>query len=185
MKKTLLKIFCVLVIAFVFFFGTNAVVHTTSKNEFCSVCHEWMKPMVQAYAKDVHGGANKFGVSAQCVDCHLPQDSYVKYVFQKAINGASEISHMVFNDAKDAKWQENRANREKFVYNSGCVKCHTNILELNSTNQNMLDMHKIYIEKNNLKKDSVSCVSCHKTVGHKNLGKVLFEIKNPPVGDWE
>lgn len=183
--KKVLNVFWVLIIAFVFFFGANEVVHRTSKNEFCAVCHEWMDPMVSTYMNDTHGGINKYGLKADCVDCHLPQDSHFKYVFQKAINGFNEITHMINNDAKDAPWQENRKNRTKFVYNSGCISCHATILDMNSTNQNMNDMHALYVKNNNIKKDSMSCVSCHKTVGHRDLGKVLFEIKNPPVGNWD
>ena len=41
------------------------------------------------------------------------------------------------------------------------------------------------VSKTKDKKDKLSCVSCHKTVGHKNLGKILYEIKNPPVGNWD
>ncbi|MBR8465068.1 NapC/NirT family cytochrome c [Campylobacter sp. faydin G-140] len=184
MKKTLLKICFLLVFAFIVFFGGNTLIHSTGDDKFCVSCHEWMDPFVKTYQKSTHGGTNKIGFKAKCVDCHLPHDSYIKYVFQKALNGASEVTHMAFNDAKDANWQENRKNRDKFVYNSGCLSCHKTILDINSTNKNIDDMHKIYIDFKDSKTDKVSCVSCHKNVGHKELGKTLYEIKNPPVGEW-
>ncbi|CUU88367.1 NapC/NirT family cytochrome c [Campylobacter hyointestinalis] len=100
------------------------------------------------------------------------------------MNGISEATHMVFNDAKDMDWQGNRKNREKFVYDSCCISCHQTILDINSSNQNINDMHKLYAVSIQNKDKKLSCVSCHKTVGHKNLGKILYEIKHPPVGDW-
>jgi len=155
----------------------------TSTDKFCDVCHE-MDPMVIAYQDDVHSGKGKTGVKAKCVDCHLPHDSYISYVFQKGLNGFNEVTHMMFNDADKMDWQAHRQNRTKFVYDSGCISCHERILDVNSTNANINDMHKIYADFKD-KKDKLSCVSCHKTVGHKNLGKILYEIKNPPVGNWD
>ncbi|MGB2551691.1 NapC/NirT family cytochrome c [Campylobacter sp. RM15925] len=184
MKKTFITL-GLLAFAFVVFFGGNALVHSTSDDKFCTVCHEWMDPMVATYQKSVHGGANSHGVKVKCVDCHLPHDSYIGYIFQKAANGVSEVSYMLFNDAKDYDWQENRKKREKFVYDSGCLSCHQTILDINSTNKNINDMHAAYTKLKNEQADKVGCVTCHKTVGHKDLGKVLYEIKHPPVGNWD
>lgn len=181
--KKLKLILMLAVFAFVVFFGGNSLIHATSDDKFCSSCHEWMDPMVKTYSQDKHGGTNKHGLKARCVDCHLPHDTYIGYVFQKSINGVREITHMIFNDAHKMDWEANRKNREKFVYDSGCLSCHENILDINSTNQNINDMHAKYSEFKNTQ--NISCVSCHKTVGHKNLGKILYEIKNPPVGNWE
>lgn len=180
MKKNLL----ILVVLFALFFGANAIIHATSDDKFCSSCHEWMDTFVSTYHKDTHGGANKNGVKASCVSCHLPHDSYVKYVFTKAKNGVSEVAVMLTSKAENANWQENRKNRENFVYDSGCLDCHKTILDINQTNKNIDDMHAIYVKFKDDKTQKLSCVSCHKNVGHKELGKVLYEIKNPPVGNW-
>ncbi|AQW81437.1 NapC/NirT cytochrome c family protein [Campylobacter pinnipediorum subsp. caledonicus] len=184
MKNILLKICFALVFAFVVFFGGNALVHSTQEDTFCVVCHEWMDPFVDTYAHSSHGGANKNGFKAKCVECHLPHDNHVKYIFQKALNGFNEVTHMAFNDAKDAKWQENRKNRSKFVFDTGCLSCHKTILDINSTNQNIKDMHNLYVKFKNDPKEKLDCVTCHKNVGHKELGKTLYELKHPPVGAW-
>lgn len=185
MKKILIKICLLVIFVFVVFFGGSAIVNNTGDDKFCTLCHEWMDPMVKTYQNSTHGGANKNGVKVKCVDCHLPHDSYIAYVFKKGLNGIDEVTHMMFNDAKNMNWQENRKNRAKFVYDSGCVSCHEKILDINQTNQNINDMHKIYASFKAQNADKISCVSCHKNVGHKDLGKVLYEIKNPPVGEWE
>ncbi|CZE46282.1 cytochrome c3 family protein [Campylobacter geochelonis] len=184
MEKITIQICLLLVFAFVVFFGGSALVHHTQEDKFCSVCHEWMDPMVSAYHNDVHGGASKHGFKAKCVDCHLPHDGYVGYIFKKAANGASEVTYMLFNDAKDKAWQENRKNRDKFTYDSGCLSCHKTILDINSSNQNIDDMHALYAKFKDNSTQKMNCVTCHKNVGHKNLGKILYEIKHPPVGDW-
>lgn len=185
MKNLTLKICFLLVFAFVVFFGGNALVHSTSDDKFCTLCHEWMDPMVATYQKSVHGGANKNGFKAKCVECHLPHDSYVGYIFKKAANGFNEVAHMAFNDAKDQDWQAHRQKREKFVYDSGCLSCHQAVLDINSTNQNITDMHALYAKFKDASQNKLSCVSCHKTVGHKELGKTLYEIKHPPIGNWD
>ncbi|WP_169753585.1 cytochrome c3 family protein [Campylobacter mucosalis] len=182
--KNLVKICLLLAFAFVVFFGGNALVHSTSDDKFCTICHEWMDPMVTTYHGSVHGGANKNGFKAKCVDCHLPHDSYIGYVFKKAANGVSEVAYMLTNDAKDYDWLNNRKNREKFVYDSGCLSCHERILDINSSNKNIDDMHALYVKFKDASVNKLSCVSCHKNVGHKNLGKTLYEIKHPPVGKW-
>lgn len=86
----------------------------------------------------------KYDFKAKCVDCHLPHDSYIGYVFKKASNGISEVTHMMTHDAKNQPWIENRKNRAKFVYDSGCLSCHKTILDKNSSNANITDMHALY-----------------------------------------
>lgn len=184
MKKLIIKVIFACIFAFVIFFGGHYTMKATSDDKFCVVCHEWMDPMVKSYTQSVHGGANAVGFKADCTSCHLPHDSYVKYVFKKGFNGVSEFAYMLFNDANNFDWQNNRKNREKFVYDSGCMSCHQKILDINSTNQNITDMHNLYLNQHDENK-KLFCVSCHKSVGHKNLGKILYEIKNPPVNDWD
>ena len=155
---------------------TSAGLSFSGSPAFCGQCHA-MKMEKATFMESSHR-------ERECVDCHLPHDSYISYVFQKGLNGFNEVTHMMFNDADKMDWQAHRQNRTKFVYDSGCISCHERILDVNSTNANINDMHKIYTDFKD-KKDKLSCVSCHKTVGHKNLGKILYEIKNPPVGNWD
>jgi len=58
------------------------------------------------------------------------------------------------------------------------------ILDKNSSNANITDMHALYSKFKDDVKNKLDCVSCHKNVGHNNLGKTLYEIKHPPVGNW-
>lgn len=184
MKNVILKIILACVFAFVIFFGGNYAMKATGDDKFCVLCHEWMDPFVASYSQSIHGGANKIGFKASCVSCHLPHDSYIKYVFKKGLNGIVEGAVMMFSDADKKDWQNNRKNRQNFVYDSGCMSCHQQILDINSSNRNINDMHDLYANSQS-KAEKLHCVSCHKNIGHKNLGKILYEIKNPPVGNWE
>lgn len=168
----------------VVFSGHKAVV-LTSGDKFCVVCHGWMDPMVDTYKNDIHSGVSRSGIKAECVDCHLPHENIASYLFQKGINGVSEVTHMILNDPKEHNWQEHRKSRESFVYDSGCLSCHSKILETKNTNESVNKMHSLYKEFANKDSKKLSCVSCHKFVGHKNLGKTLHDIKHIDVGEWE
>ena len=106
--------------------------------------------------------------------CHM------KATWAIYFNGISEVTYMLTHDAKDQPWQENRKKRAKFIYDSGCLSCH----KTNSSNANITDMHAIYSKFKDDTKNKLDCVSCHKNVGHNDLGKILYKIKHPPVGNW-
>lgn len=177
--KFLFTLIAILAFASLSFFAGHYLIEKTSDEKFCSKCHEWMSVAVKSYNTSIHGGNNKMGLKAKCADCHLPHDSMVSYIFQKAYNGIKEGTHMLFNDAKDKDWLANRENRQNYVYDSGCLKCHSNILNIVSKNALANDMHNQYKDKSK----NLACVSCHKNVGHEDLGKILYEIKNPPLKD--
>ncbi len=184
MKKILIISGAFLLGAFIFSLIGHEAIKMTSNDKFCGSCHEWMEPMVETYKKDIHGGHNKMGVKADCVSCHLPHDNLASYLVRKGINGVKEVSVMMFNDPKEMNWMENRKRREEYVYDSGCLSCHKDITSTKLGNPKAIKLHKEY--KNALgTSEAQKCVSCHKNVGHDDLGKVLYEIKNPPVGEWD
>lgn len=176
----------IIIVAFVSFFGGNYLVTKTSDDKFCVSCHEWMDPMTNAYHNSNHGGNSSLGVKAKCAECHLPHDdSKIAYMFKKAANGISEVTYMLFHDAKSMDWEKNRQRRDEYVFDSGCLNCHTNIGKEPSKSQNVKQMHAKWLEfKDSKGSEKLSCVSCHKNVGHEGLGKILYERKNPPVGVW-
>jgi hypothetical protein len=54
-------------------------VETTDTDEFCASCHV-MKPFRTIWKDAVHGGKNRHGFAAQCVDCHLPHGNFIEYL---------------------------------------------------------------------------------------------------------
>ncbi|EBK0028686.1 NapC/NirT family cytochrome c [Salmonella enterica] len=141
------------------------VVKSTGNDEFCRACHE-MQPMVKTYQQDTHGGNNPHGFSAECVDCHLPHTSTVGYLLSKGVQGTNDVITKTFTDTSDINWLENRKKRESYVYDSGCLECHNQLLDkTKADNPKSLEMHKLYKDMSN-KNPVLKCVSCHVTVGH-------------------
>lgn len=156
-----------LVLSLVTYYG----LHKTSDQKFCIICHE-MDPMVVAYRKDVHGGAGKLGASAKCVDCHLPHDNILKYIYTKARNGVVEGSIHLFGDPSKINWIEKRAHRESFVFDDGCLECHGNLLSTQTSSKQAQKMHTHYQSLKGTDKE-IHCASCHIDAGHQNMRNIL------------
>lgn len=176
MKKTIIIIFVGIVIGLILSLGTYKGVKETSGDKFCILCHS-MEPMVEVYSKDIHGGNNQAGIKAKCVTCHLPQDTLTSYLYTKAKNGLVEVVITAFGEPEKIDWYEKRKHRTSFVYDSGCLSCHTKILEkTEAKNPKQLEMHKHYTLKAQTDKP-LNCVSCHVSSGHEGLRSKLNELK--------
>ncbi|AQW85444.1 cytochrome C [Campylobacter pinnipediorum subsp. caledonicus] len=149
------------------YYGLSA----TSDEKFCVVCHE-MDPIVIAYSKDIHSGIGKTGVKAKCVDCHLPHDNIINYIYAKARNGVVEGAIHFFGDAENINWHENRKHRKNFVFDDGCLNCHTNIYDNKLISAKAHEMHDHYKSLLNTDK-KLGCASCHVEVGHTGLQNML------------
>lgn len=168
MKRTHLIILFVIVAGLV---GTGIslvgaeVVNRTGNDEFCGSCHV-MEPMVVTFRQDTHGGNNRYGFKAQCVDCHLPHSSTVGYLFEKGKLGAHDFIVNFATDTSKIDWIALRERREEFVYDSGCLSCHTQLLNrVSASNPKSLEMHQHYQQLQQTDQP-IACVSCHVTVGH-------------------
>ncbi len=162
-----------LVIAYIIVYA----VKLTGGAQFCKSCHP-MQPMYKAYSKDTHGGWGKSGFVAHCTECHLPHDSTIGYLIKKVQVGLHDFKVMVFGDPDKINWHEKREHRRHFVYDSGCLHCHENLLAATMKKKKAFIAHKAYfsgklIVRIGHEKDKAKCVDCHKHVGHKDLGKYL------------
>ncbi len=149
----------------------------TGGKQFCKSCHV-MVPMYKAYSKDVHGGWGDSGFVAKCVDCHLDHSSKIRYLIHKAQVGWHDFEVYVFHDPDAIDWHEKREHRRRYVYDTGCLSCHKNLLAATQKDKRAFIAHKAYfsgklIVKIGEKKDKAVCVDCHKHVGHKDLEKYL------------
>ncbi len=54
---------------------------------FCGTCHS-MKEVTATFAQSTHS-------KLECVDCHLPHDSMVMYLFEKGRTGMNDVYHEV------------------------------------------------------------------------------------------
>ncbi len=175
-----------LVIGLVISFITVVAVKETSDVNFCSSCHS-MKPMAEAYRNSVHGGYGASGVMAKCADCHLPHTSTMGYLVQKAKTGMWDVWVESTHDTSKIDWHEKRENRREWVYDSGCLHCHENLLRGTRPNKKAFLAHKAYFSKKLVVKgehgnDTAKCVDCHKHVGHYELEK---HLPDAPADDTE
>lgn len=155
-------------------YATYAGLKATSDEKFCVVCHE-MTPMAIAYKRDVHGGAGKTGIRVECVDCHLPHDNLINYIYTKARNGVVEGYKHFFSDdfnITSPYWLENMKHRSRYVFDDGCLKCHSNYLKNEQISSQGLKMHEHYANLLNTDK-KIGCASCHFEVGHNGLKSIL------------
>jgi cytochrome c-type protein NapC len=165
MKKIIFLLSFGIVFGLVLSLGIAEMISRTGDRAFCASCHT-MEPVALSYAEDIHGGNNKRGFSAECVDCHLPHDNVAHFVIMKAIDGTRDaLGEMFLSDSYD--WIGNLENRIEFTYPSGCVKCH-------DLSVIRYDIPKAFLAHRDFLSGKVaSCVKCHEHVGHKNIQDFL------------
>lgn len=171
LRKTLKILIPVAVIAplvvIVSWGATEFMVEQTGSKEFCTSCHS-MVPMGAAFEADVHGGANNVGFKAQCIDCHVPHDNPFAYLWGKATSGSHDVWAEMTYDLEAIDWKAKRKHPERFVYDSGCLRCHGNLERATMADVKAFVAHKPYF----LGKTIQTCANCH-TVGHRNLSKYI------------
>ena len=137
-------------------------VHYTSTNEFCASCH--VHPHADATWKlSVHHNTRS-GISVNCVDCHLPpEDKQVKFLTRKAYHGFHDFYVYITTNTDEIDWTEKRSMEaaQRFVYEDGCLKCHTNLFP-STLNELGCQSHLKYIRN----PEKTSCLQCHLNVGH-------------------
>ena len=77
-----------------------------------------------------------------------------------------------FKDPEAIDWHKNREKREHFVFDNGCVSCHTNLVDNKLTSAQAQKMHAHYQSLLNTDKQ-LTCASCHAEVGHSGLNNML------------
>jgi len=143
--------------------GAEHLFRATSGEAFCASCHT-MQPFAATYRRDVHGGQNPLGIAAQCTDCHLPHSSPERYLVAKARFGLHDAWAEMTYDLEAIDWQAHRAERERYVFDSGCLQCHSALAEVRGNSRGFV-AHRPYF----LDETAKQCVSCHPHVGHRDL----------------
>jgi cytochrome c-type protein NapC len=161
-------VIAIIILPFISWLITDESITATSDAQFCVSCHS-MEPFEKAHEADVHGGQNDHGVRATCAQCHLPHDSSFNYMYTKARTGLHDLYVERLGDPENIDWQAKRAHREEWVYDSGCLTCHTNLQEATMATNDALIAHKAYF----LGTTEDQCVTCHEHVGHYELSKYI------------
>ncbi|NKQ36072.1 MAG: cytochrome C [Chloroflexi bacterium] len=162
-----------IVLPFISWLITDESITATSDAQFCVTCHS-MGPFEKSHTADVHGGANDHGIRATCAQCHLPHDNSFNYLYTKAETGIHDLWVENFGDPENIDWAAKHEYREEFVYDSGCLTCHTNLEKATMASNKALIAHKPYF----LGTTDDKCVTCHENVGHTDLNKYLSEAKD-------
>jgi len=147
---------------------TDVVMHETGDEAFCRTCHA-MRPMADAYREDVHGGAGEQGIQALCTDCHAPHDNPLNHVWAKMRFGTHSIWAQLTYDLDEIDWEAKREERERLVFDSGCLHCHSDLERASKKDSSTFIAHRPYFQG----RTSKQCVTCHERVGHKNLSAHL------------
>lgn len=171
MLKWILGIILILIILPAVVIGswlvTQGALEATGDEAFCGTCHT-MTPFVETYREDAHGGNNAQGFVAACTDCHLPHDSNWSYLTEKARSGLHDVwgqfTHRIGLNKID--WEAKLEDRERFVFDSGCLHCHA---DLDREDNPHYRMHSRYFAE----PSKLRCVTCHRSVGHHDLKEVL------------
>lgn len=152
------------ILPFLSWIVTDEGITATSDAKFCVNCHS-MEPFEKAHNADIHGGNNAHGVRATCAQCHLPHDSSFNYLYTKSETGLHDLWVENFGDPENIDWQAKRDHREEYVYDSGCLTCHTNLEKATMSTNDALIAHRAYFRG----ETDEQCVSCHEHVGHHEI----------------
>ncbi|NLS11949.1 cytochrome C [Vibrio sp. SM6] len=147
------------------------VLHVFSTNEFCGSCHT-MEPMVETFARSVHGGNNSQGFVAECVDCHLPKSNVVETLYVKGTSGIRHLWGEYIEGKEVLDYEILHNKRTEFVYDSGCLDCHRG-LEEKATNADTTAPIRDQVHQqafaNRQSDPDYQCASCHYDIAHPNL----------------
>lgn len=154
---------------------TESALQATSGEAFCSVCHT-MKPFAESYAEDVHGGNNPRGLRTACADCHLPHEGQAKYLLAKLETGLADVWGELVAVIKEPDWIANLEQRKTYVYDSGCLSCHSGLQAARDQTETAAFGHQTYFKSDG----AMACVTCHANVGHKDLLARLSADSAPP-----
>ena len=165
--------------------ATNAMVHWSGSNDFCSnACHS-MQWVAEAYRRGPHY-ATPSGATAGCADCHIPYHSgepgavqYVSMLLYKAKAGTRDAiaeARGVINTRE--KWEKARDGYseevKKWMAGNGsltCRGCH-DLARMGGAKAQapIVEMHAGLA-----KAGPVNCHDCHQTVGH------VYDVPKKPA----
>jgi formylglycine-generating enzyme required for sulfatase activity len=137
-----------------------------SSDKSCTVCH--VHPhATDSWKQSVHVN-NSSGVTAHCVDCHLPPRHQTWNHYSAKIRlGVKDVWGYLTKDSFDFNWdmKSELEHAVKYIPNESCKECHTNLFPSGITDDGIIA--HLYYEENEKKLD-LQCISCHLDAGHHN-----------------
>lgn len=133
--------FAVFIFLFILVLVSPKILATTNEATYCAKCHV----MQEQYLSLMKGGLHN---SLKCVDCHLPNDSKVKFYFWKAVDGSKDFIAFHTGAVPDPIKATAHA---KDTIQQNCIRCHEGMVS------------KINVGDR-------KCWECHKRVSHRQAG---------------
>ncbi len=131
-------------------YASNMMSYLSSDPKVCINCHT-MNTQYATWQHSSHRGR------ATCVQCHLPQESFVDKIFAKSRDGFNHSVAMTFRTyGHNIRASENAVERIQ----ANCITCHREIVS-----QIMLN-NKLYQDKGNSAHSDRKCWDCHRDVSH-------------------
>lgn len=128
----------------------------TDSAEFCSSCHI-MTQVHESFSNSTHA-------ELACSDCHLPHDTIVNKMTNKAKSGIGHVYYNTLGADKIPKVLHETENSSEII-NQNCIDCHQSTLD-------------------NVSHDAKdSCSSCHEAVPHGNDFKTEDFFKPAKPGE--
>jgi cytochrome c nitrite reductase small subunit len=128
-------------------FGPPGLYAKSESPEFCGSCHV-LQPEYEAW---FHSGAHR---NVKCVDCHLPNDTFVNHLFWKSVDGVKDS--LAFHTGRVSETIRISDHGAKVVL-ANCQRCHAEtISRINEDRQ---------------------CWDCHRRLSHKRTGAI--ETRTP------
>ena len=150
-----------------FWWGFNAALEATNKEEFCLSCHTMHDNLLPELQKTVHW-KNRTGVRARCPDCHVPHKFSDKIA--RKMQASREVWGQIVGTIDNRElFKEHRivlAQREwaRFKANNSkeCRNCH---------DYKSMDFSKMRVTSQMIMRSAAernaSCVDCHKGIAHQ------------------
>lgn len=157
-SSNLFGIFLVLLLAFFAmgfytFYNAKGISYFSDSSESCNNCHV-MNEVYNDYLAGAHSKKIAGKPRASCMDCHLPHNFVDKWI-AKAQSGINHAYAFTFKlDELPTNLSANAKSKQ--MVQDNCIRCHGEFAAaaVNASTNPHAD-------------SSLSCVSCHNSVGHK------------------
>jgi cytochrome c nitrite reductase small subunit len=124
-------------------FGPPGIYAKTETPDFCGSCHV----LATQYEAWFHAGAHR---RINCVDCHLPNDTFARHLLWKTIDGLKDW--LAFHTGRISD-PIRLSQHGAAVVQDNCRRCHTELISrLNEDRQ---------------------CWDCHRNLSHKRTGAIV------------
>ena len=149
--------------------GTQVAVAVTGSDEFCgTACHSHAKFVMPEHQLSAHY-ANRTGVRAMCVDCHVPHTYPAKLVYKAKAGITDALAEMRGVISTQEKFDKERWRLANIVWDemrdnnsANCRTCHNPAAwDAKKQSEDATKQHKKFSA------GKATCIDCHTGVAHK------------------